>query len=326
MSDRFEGIGYALTSAGELVGSPTVTVAARTVVRVDAAGICGTDLAEYRRRCAEPGVLPDVALGHEVAGTVVHSDEGWAPGTRVVIDPAIHCGSCARCVTGRTSYCERLLLLGHNYGAGGLARYVSVPGSALLEVPPGLDPVTAALVEPLACAHHAAAKVPGEGPVLVLGAGTIGLGVALFLRARGVEVSVTDPVAARAALTRSLGLPTDRPDTPCPVVVEASGTAAGFAEALGAVDRGGTVVVAAQHPGVLAVDAGTAFGKEVTIGWSLGALRPDFRATLALLADGVIDPRPLASPMAPADLGTGTLRDMAAGRTAKPVVVWPAQA
>lgn len=325
MSDRFEGVGFTLTTAGELVRSPAVVSAERTVVRVAAAGICGTDLAEYRRRLTEPGTLPDVTLGHEVAGTVVHSDDGWQPGDRVVVDPAIHCGTCAMCTTGRTSYCERLLLLGHNYGAGGLAPYVAVPGTALLPVPPGVDAVAAALVEPLACAHHAAAKVTGNGPVLVLGAGTIGLGVALILRARGLEVSITDPAPARAATAVSLGLPAGRSDAPNRVVVEASGTAAGFAEALSAVARGGHVLVAAQHTGVLPVDGGTAFGKEINISWSLGALRPDFQAVLRLVAGGVIDPHPLAAPVEPADVGTNTLRDMAAGRTAKPVVVWQSQ-
>jgi (R,R)-butanediol dehydrogenase / meso-butanediol dehydrogenase / diacetyl reductase len=325
MSDRFEGIGFTLTSAGELVRSPVTVTAERTVVRVAAAGVCGTDLAEYRRRLAAPGALPDVALGHEVAGTVMHSDDGWEPGARVIVDPAIYCGACAPCSSGRTTYCERLLLLGHNYGSGGLAHYVSVPGMALLRVPPGVEAVTAALIEPLACAHHAATKITGAEPVLVLGAGTIGLGMALILRARGLEVSVIDPAPARAMLATSLSLSISRPVGLSPIVVEASGTAVGFADALASVARGGQVLVAAQHAGVLAVDGGLAFGKEVRIGWSLGALRTDFHAVLRLVSASVIDPRPLATPVRPAEFGTETLREMAAGRTAKPVVVWNAQ-
>ncbi|WNF00054.1 alcohol dehydrogenase catalytic domain-containing protein [Streptomyces luomodiensis] len=325
MSERFEGIAYTLTSAGEVVVRQRSVPADRTVLRVAAAGVCGTDLIDFRGRLDRPGTLPDTSPGHEIAGTVVHSEDGWPVGTPVVVDPAFHCGACGPCAAGRTSYCERLLLLGHTYGSGGLARYVAVPGTALLRMPDRIDVVSAALVEPLACAHHAAAKVTCDGPALVLGAGTIGLGVALLLRARGLEVAVADPAPVRAALAADLGLPVGRPDGALPVVVEASGTAAGFHDALDAVARGGHVLVAAQHSGTLTVDAGLAFGKELRLSWSLGALRADFHAVLRLLAAGVLDPRPLATPVRPEDFGTATFRDMAAGHTAKPVVVWDAQ-
>lgn len=324
MYDSFDGIAFSLSSDGQVVSASSSVAASGTVVRVAAAGVCGSDLVQYRQRLAHPGTLPALPLGHEVAGTVAHGGEGWPVGTAVVVDPAFYCGGCPPCAAGNTNHCTRLMVLGHSYGSGGLARYVSVPEASLVRVPTGLDAVSAALVEPLACAHRAAHRVTEHGPALVFGAGTIGLGVALVLRSMGREVAIVDPSPHRRALALSIGLFLRESGRMFPVVIEASGTPTAFRDALESVSCGGQVVVAAQHTGTMALDAGVAFGKEIQLTWSLGALRSDFRAVVDLITSETLDPRRLATPLCPNDFSTDALHEMAAGRSAKPVVVWEA--
>jgi 2-desacetyl-2-hydroxyethyl bacteriochlorophyllide A dehydrogenase len=322
---------FLLTSTGELVRATvelTPPEPGWVLVRVRAAGVCGTDLAEHRRRTARPGAHPDVRIGHEVTGRVILDPTGrWAAETPVVVDPAVFCGACEPCRRGRTNHCPRLRLLGHDLG-GGLADHLVVPASSLLEVPASLDPVVAALVEPLSCARHATTRVIGAGAadrVLVFGGGMIGVGVALLLRTAGHErITVVEPAAARRAVAAGLGLsvlagPTA---TQAEVVVEASGNAVAFQDALRAVTRGGQLIVAAAHADPLVIDPDLAFGKEIRLAWSLGALREDFRVVLDLLAGGGLDPAPLAQVVRPGEFTTDTFLAMAAGTMGKPVVVW----
>ncbi len=323
---------FLLTSAGELARTAVDVASLKpgwVLVRVTAAGVCGTDLTEHRRRVARPGAHPDVLIGHEVAGRVVASEsEDWAKGTPVVIDPAMFCGSCETCLAGRTSYCPRLTVLGHNFGAGGLADQVAVPASALIAVPESIDPVVAALVEPLSCAHHAAGNVvtaDAMDRIVVFGAGAIGLGIALVLRARGHrDITVVEPAPARRAIAAAFGLQVHGrpPRVEVPVAVEASGNVAAFQGAMRATARGGQVVIAAQHVGLLPVDADLAFSKEIQLRWSLGALRADFQAVLDLVAARVLDPAPMAAVVRPEEFTTRTFDEMADGAIAKPVIAW----
>jgi (R,R)-butanediol dehydrogenase/meso-butanediol dehydrogenase/diacetyl reductase len=333
MRESFEsGSAFILTSSGEVTrvgtsGSPLKP--GWVLLKVMAAGVCGTDLTEYRRRVAEPGVYPDVRIGHEVSGQVVVSaSPSWREGATVIIDPAFFCGKCATCQAGLTSYCPRLAILGHDFGTGGLADQVAVPASAIIEVPESLDPVAAALIEPLSCAYHAASKITGTPAdrVLIFGAGMIGLGVALVLRARQYQdVTVVEPAPVRRAVAERLGfMAVDRPPSAgAPVLVEASGNADAFQDAMRLTTRGGQIVVIAQHAGGLSVQADLAFAKEIRICWSLGALRSDFHAVLDFLMANVIAPAPIADVIRPDQFSRQTFKAMAGGSIAKPVIVWP---
>ncbi|WP_328720260.1 alcohol dehydrogenase catalytic domain-containing protein [Streptomyces sp. NBC_00247] len=319
---------FVLTSEGEIsLTRPDMPQAGRShvLVRVTAAGVCGTDLTDYRQRLAAPGTLPAVPLGHEVAGTVADAGEsGWAVGTPVVVDPAFFCGACHHCEAGRTSYCTELKLLGHNYGSGGLTDHLAVPADALVEIPPGIDPVAAALIEPLSCAHHAARKAGDESSeAVIVGAGAIGVGIALVLRAQGFErLVLLDPVAERRAAATALGLDAraEPPSAPAALVFEASGVEGGFQDACRLVSRGGHLVVAAQHAHPLTLDSWLAFGKELRLSWSLGALREDFRAVIALVRTGRLRPEGMATGIRPEDFSTHTLEAMAAGKHPKAVL------
>jgi threonine dehydrogenase-like Zn-dependent dehydrogenase len=212
----------------------------QAVVAVSACGICGSDLHSYRSGFA---TRPGQVLGHEFAGVVVEAPgvEGIEPGARVTVRPLMPCGECAACLRGDLQLCVRGLAESVGYGRdGAFAERVlvprAVPGLTIFPLPDGLDDRTAALSEPLAVALHAVQRAPQVrgADALVLGAGTIGLGVVAYLRLAGAgSITAVDPSPLRrdAAVTQGA----DRAiDATAAQVEGAAGTAASGVEGVGA--------------------------------------------------------------------------------------------
>jgi threonine dehydrogenase-like Zn-dependent dehydrogenase len=165
------------------------------------AGICGSDLATLSGRSSfyfSPLVSMPFVPGHEVVGELADDVEDLPAGTRVVLDPVLACAArglppCASCAEGATGRCDRVTV-GHvspglqtgycaDTGGGWSGRFVA-HRSQLYPVPDALSDRRAVLVEPLACAIHAALRgrpEPGDA-VLVVGAGTVGILAVLALR------------------------------------------------------------------------------------------------------------------------------------------------
>ena len=175
------------------------------VLRIDACGICGSDL-----HASDNLPFEGLVMGHEFCGTVVETtpDSGsWKPGDQVVALSLATCGTCSACVDGRVRKCLTAQMLGLER-PGAYAELVAVPGSALLALPASLDHRHGALVEPLAVARHAVERCgvqPGDD-VAVLGAGPVGLAVALWLQHLGARnIVVSDPAPARRQAASQLG-------------------------------------------------------------------------------------------------------------------------
>jgi L-iditol 2-dehydrogenase len=176
------------------------------------AGICGSDTALLTGR-ASPILSPFASfpaiLGHEVVGVVeeVGSGAGVAVGERVVVDPIISClvrglDPCVACRDGLPALCRHAadgslspgMLIGYCRDLpGAWSEAMLAHASQLHRVPDSVSLETAVLVEPLACALHAVlAAPPGPGQkVLVVGGGTIGLGVLVALRMVDPDADVT---------------------------------------------------------------------------------------------------------------------------------------
>lgn len=174
------------------------------LVRVQAAGICGTDRHLFK---GEFPCAPPVTLGHEFAGEVVACGESVALplGTRVTCDPNIACGACDQCLRGRVNLCARNIAIGIHRD-GGFADMAVIPAHRAIPVP-GLHPQHAAFAEPLACTLHGldlGAPVPGER-VIVLGGGVIGLLAVQLARNAGADVTLVTRHPAKRDLARSLG-------------------------------------------------------------------------------------------------------------------------
>ncbi len=176
------------------------------LVRVQAAGICGTDRHLYHGTFP---CRPPVTLGHEFCGTVLAlgpDTAGPLPGTLVTCDPNISCGTCAACRAGRINLCSTLRAVGIAQD-GGFATYAAFPAHRALSLPPDLDPRAGAFCEPLACCLHGidmGAPQPGQ-KVTVLGGGVIGLLTAQLARLAGAEVMLVTRQAAKRDLALRLG-------------------------------------------------------------------------------------------------------------------------
>ena len=189
-------------------------------------GICGSDLGLLTGRSSPylgPLTSMPFVMGHEVVGRTVDELPGLPRGSRVVIDPVLRCAArglppCPACLSGHTGRCDGIttgrLAAGLQTGfcadtGGGWSRRMLAHASQLHPVPDSLPDEIAVLVEPLACAVHAARRVlinPGAS-VLVIGAGTVGLLTLLALRkltAAG-EVQVIAKHRHQADRARELG-------------------------------------------------------------------------------------------------------------------------
>jgi L-iditol 2-dehydrogenase len=195
------------------VPTPRIVRDDDVLVRSRAVGICGSDLHYYLAdRVGGDRVSYPFIPGHECAGVV--EDVGRAvtrvkPGDAVVIEPAVACGTCDQCRTGRPHTCRKLLFLGH-YGelTGGMAEFALAPERNCVPLPAKMTIVQGALAEPLSIALYAAGmagSVRGK-TAGVLGAGPIGLCLIMALKAEGSgPVYATEKVEARLAAAAKAG-------------------------------------------------------------------------------------------------------------------------
>lgn len=279
--------------------APTVADG-EVVVRIDAVGICGSDLHAYHGH--DPRRQPGLVLGHEFAGTVIDSAcAGWAVGRRVTGNPLITCGHCEHCLQGRDNLCVNRTMVGMTR-PGAFAERMGIPGRCLIELPDALATPHAALTEPAATALHAvnlserAMHRPlAEGRVLVLGGGAIGMLAALLLRHRGVdrlEVAETNPLR-RASLQQHARCTAFDPrvrqgdDSGFELVIDAVGSAATRHAALAAVKPGGVVMHIGLQDWASEIDMRKLTLAEITLLGTYTYSMADLRATVAALARGV---------------------------------------
>lgn len=265
---------------------------------VEAAGICGSDMHAYLGRDnRRPAPL---ILGHEASGLAT---SGRYKGKRVVFSPLVTCGVCGDCLGGRSNLCGKREIISMAPRQGALAEKVAIPENNIIEIPEGMEPVKAALTEPVATALHAIGVVGralwrplGECRGLVLGGGAIGLSAALILRSRGCrDVTVADTNALRRdGAEVGEGFATIDPATDFPaessyeLVVDAVGGRTTRRTASHAVRPGGVIA----HIGLLDSDDGINIRKltlqEVTFIGIYTYTMVDFRAALQALHSGAL--------------------------------------
>ncbi len=283
-------------------------------------GICGTDLHEYYEG---PQFIPEsphprtgfampVVMGHEFSGTVteVGADvEHLAVGDRVAIEPLRTCGSCYACTSGAYNACSTVTVVGIAGGQGGLAEFVVVPADKAHPLPDAVDLESGALVEPMAVAYHAvklADPQPGQS-ALVFGAGPIGLGAALSLRALGVDdVTAVEIAPARRKVLDQLGIASINPVADdlqayvdshtggrgVDLAVDCAGHSVTFQPAINAVRPHGTVVLVAMSPQPVAFVPSTLNLTEITIRGSHTYTAQDYRDVIELMAQGAYPVNP----------------------------------
>lgn len=165
----------------------------QVIVKVMAAGICGSDIPRVYKTGAH---RHPIIIGHEFSGQVVECgeqvDNSWK-GKRVGIFPLIPCKKCRPCLNHQYEMCRNYNYLGSRCD-GGFAEYVAVPEWNLIELPDSVTFEQAAMLEPMAVAVHAIRRSSldlhnnnGSMTVAVYGLGTIGLLLVMFLSKLGIN-------------------------------------------------------------------------------------------------------------------------------------------
>lgn len=174
------------------------------VVKIEAAGICGTDRHLFK------GEFPSVAgttLGHEFSGIVVDAGSSeLSVGTRVTCDPNTWCGVCDQCQKGRVNLCTNNIATGIGRD-GGFAEFCSFPAHKAHVLPKDLNPLYGAFCEPLACTLHGMdiGRASSGERVLIIGGGVIGLLAVQLAKLAGSEVMLLTRTESKQQLGRSLG-------------------------------------------------------------------------------------------------------------------------
>jgi L-iditol 2-dehydrogenase len=303
--------------------------AGESVVRVEAVGICGSDLHWFDEGgIGDSRLAAPLVVGHEFAGVV---EAGPLAGRRVAVDPAIPCERCELCREGHPNLCPDVRFAGHGTHDGALRQYLAWPTHRLHPLPDALDGVDGALLEPLGVAIHSVdlGHVDVGDRVAIVGCGPIGLLLAQVCAAAGATVALAvDPLehrraaAARAGAEQTIAPGEVWDGAEVDVAFEAAGT-----------DEAVDIALRVARPGARVVLAGIPSGDQTTFSASIARrkgvtlvlvrrMKEVYPRALRLVAAGGIDLRSLVTHRFPLDRVAEAFA-VAAGREGLKVVVEP---
>ncbi len=278
------------------------------LMRVEASGICGSDVMEWYRIHKVP-----LVLGHEVAGVVVEVGEGasrYKAGDRIIAAHHVPCNTCHYCLSGNHTVCDTLRKT--NFYPGGFAEYIRLPainvdrGTFLLPNEVSFEEAT--FVEPVSCVlrgQRRAGMRPGCS-VLVIGSGIAGLLHVHLARALGAgRVVATDVIKHRLDAARQFGadavlhaeddvadyLRKVNDGRLADLVIVCTGVESAIAQALKSVERGGTVLFfAPTGPGVtIPISINDLFWRnDVTLTTSYAGSPADHAVALEMIRAGTL--------------------------------------
>lgn len=259
------------------------------LIELRLAGICATDLELVKGYAGFSGVL-----GHEFVGTVVavadYKHHEWLH-RRVVGAINIGCNTCEVCRDDGPEHCLNRKVLGIRGKDGVFADYFSLPVANLFAVPDSVPDQAAVFTEPLAAALRVVKQLAGLAitDIAVVGPGRLGLLIAKVLSLAGYQVTVLGRSAASLALPKqwalASGLTTEIPDNSFHCVVDASGHASGFSQALRIVKPRGTLVLKSTFADSAALDLSKVVVYEINI---IGSRCGPFADALALLTENTL--------------------------------------
>ena len=276
------------------------------LLKVEASGLCGSDVMEWYRIQRAPMVL-----GHEVSGEVVQVGAGveqYKEGDRLVVTHHVPCNACHWCLSGRHTDCDTLHTT--SFDPGGFAEYLRIPqinvNRGVFPIPNHVGYDEASITEPLACVYRGQRRAnlqPGQN-VLVLGSGLAGLIHINLARALGAgRIIATDMVDYRLDAARKLGADVTfsaMEDVPArlreanngrlaDLVIVCTGALPALQQALESVERGGTVLFfAPTAPGVsLPVPINDVFFRnDVTLTTTYAGAPADLATAMDMIASG----------------------------------------
>lgn len=180
------------------------------LIKVQACGVCGTDMHIFEGAQGAAPTPPKTVLGHEFAGIVeaVGMDvKSVKEGDRVSVDPNDMCGECYYCVQGNAHFCENMIGIGTTVN-GGFSEYCTVSAKQVYKISEKLPFEEWTMVEPVACCLHGLdlTGVKTGQTVMIIGGGTIGLIMCQLARISGASTLIlVEPVSEKRKMARSLG-------------------------------------------------------------------------------------------------------------------------
>ncbi|MCL2001197.1 MAG: alcohol dehydrogenase catalytic domain-containing protein [Planctomycetes bacterium] len=305
-----------------------VLTAGHALIEIELCGVCGTEIGGYKG--VSPVIqYPVVGVGHEAAGTIVQvgpNDRGLAAGDRVCLEPYTSCGVCYACRLGRYNNCEKLQTCGV-HRPGMMATLFSHPVGLIHKLPDQMSWEQGAMVEPLTIgihANHRAGVKAGEY-VLVVGAGSIGMLVAMAARAYGAIPILADPVPERLEICRGLGLTRvcdnlkeDLPaflrntcDGALPqVVIDCSGAGPALERLADWVRHAGRIVFVGWPKGSSPIDVTWYMRKELDLFGSRNS-NGEFPESIELIRSGKIEAAKLITSIVPLDQAPELIKSLA---------------
>ncbi len=285
--------------------------AGELLMRVEASGICGSDVMEWYRLDRAP-----LVLGHEIGGQVMAVGEGverYQEGDRVSAAHHVPCNTCYYCLSGHHTVCDTLRRT--NFAPGGFAEYVLLPAinvdRGVFPLPDEVSCEDATFIEPLACVlrgQRLAHMQPGNS-VLVIGsgiagllhvqvAGTLGAGRVIATDINSYRLEAAQRFGADTAIYAEEDLPARLRDVNqgrlADLVIVCTGAAPAIAQALKSVERGGTILIfAPTDPGVtVPISINELFWRnDITITTSYAGSPADYQTALELIRAGTIPVR-----------------------------------
>jgi alcohol dehydrogenase len=296
---------------------PELTAPDEAIVRIEATGVCGSDLHIFHGRVAiEPGFI----IGHEYVGTVVAAGDAVrsvSVGDRVLGCFQVACGTCSLCRAGNFHRCERSRTFGHGAALGALqgtqAELALVPHAdlTLRLVPDGMGVDVALFAgDVMGTGYHAAAPVRSGDAVAVLGLGPVGLCAVQAARAAGAtQVIAIDAVEARLEMARAFGatpvhLTEEDPRAAVKaategrgvdVAVEAVGDPRALELAIRLAASCGTLSVVGVYAERCEVHMGLAWIKALSVRTGQANVIGHLDRVLALMRAGILDPSPIVT-------------------------------
>ena len=280
--------------------SPAVLPEGWVRAAVSHVGICGTDYHIFEGK--HPFLEYPRVMGHEVSATVMDpGTSAFATGAPVVVNPYIACGTCVACKKGKPNCCTAIRVLGvHTDGA--FCEEILLPAENLYPAE-GLSLEAAATVEFLAIGAHAVRRslAPEGSRALVIGAGPIGLGTALFSRIAGHAVTLMDTSAERLAMAKERfgfenGIPAGEAATQAvlaatggdgfDVVFDATGYGKSMEAAFAFVAHGGALVLVSVVKDEIRFSDPEFHKREMMLIGSRNATRIDFEHVMASIRAG----------------------------------------
>lgn len=295
----------------ETVIKPELTETTDVLVKVKAAGICGSDMHIYHG--SNPFTVYPRVIGHEVAGVVEEVGEDvhdLTIGDTVALEPISYCGECYACRKGRQNVCEKLEVFGVHQD-GGMREWMVAPESKWHKLNPTISYEAAALVEPLTIGAQATSRggVEANDTVFIMGAGPTGLSCLILAKQKGAKVFISDFNQSRLDYAKEIGadvlinartadvhevITKGTNGELSNVVIDAVGTAETFAQAVTLASVAGTVVALGFNENPSPIASLFITKKELTIvGSRLQANK--FKEMIQLVNEGVLKPEEMIS-------------------------------